>query len=81
MKLPDRKLFDYDKFRDYLATGNATAVDFIIRDQTKRTLLTFRDEEPVGYHFPGGIVLPNENPEEIVVWVAKKELDWNILEE
>lgn len=74
MTLPERKLLDRGRFLEYVASGQATAIDLVIRNRRGGLLLTRRAEEPVGLHFPGSVRLPGEQNAEVINWVGNKEL-------
>jgi ADP-ribose pyrophosphatase YjhB (NUDIX family) len=51
-------------------------VDLLIKDDRKRTLFTWRDDEIFGkgWHLPGGVIRHNERFEERIVKVGQIEL-------
>lgn len=51
-------------------------VDLLIKDETGRTLLSWRDDQyaGAGWHVPGGVVRFKENLETRIMEVAKKEI-------
>jgi ADP-ribose pyrophosphatase YjhB (NUDIX family) len=51
-------------------------VDLLIKDETGRTLLSWRDDQyaGTGWHIPGGIVRFKENLEERLLKVAETEI-------